>query len=578
MLTIIIIKRNSFLRMKYIITFTILIFTAHVSFAQRTKNKNVKQQKPTTEKSFADTALPPRTVVVTSAFSPSLKQTSKINFNGSTPLPDSVRPTLEYNIPVQNLSFSYQSPALKAIAENIDSTVHWNNTSFIKLGFGNYITPYAQAGLSFGDGVTSVVNLNGKYTSSNGSLNYQNYSKLHLEGIGIFATADNKNEWNANAYFDGSTQYLYGFQPDTLKLLKQDLKQSFRSFGAKLGLRNKTENAYGINYNPSVAFNLFGDNHSGKENTFMFDAPVTKSITNILDFNVGLSGSFSRFKGDTTSINNSIFLISPALAFKTPNVKIIAGFTPSWNNSNFSLLPNFTADVKLNEEKFILQAGYIGYYNKTTYQTLAEINPFIQQPTELNNVLVKEFYGGFKGSAGDHFTYNARLSFLKMNNQPLFVNDTITGRSFQIVYEPTLSNVRVHGEAGYTAAEQFSILAGITFNKYGSLSENDKAYGLIPVEFTGSVRYQGIKDLLLKADVFSWRSISYRTKNLQSKTLDPAFDLNLGAELSFLPQWKAWLQFNNIFNNQYERWNQYPVLGFNMLVGVVYSFGELKTK
>ena len=420
--------------------------------------------------------------------------------------------------------------------------------------------------------------MNGKYTSSNGALTYQDYSKLHLEGIGIFSTKDNKNEWNANLFLDNNTQYLYGYQPDSLKFPKDDLKQAFTTFGGKLGLRNKTENAYGINYNPSIGIDIFSDNRGAKENTFMFDLPVTKSITRILDFNIGLSGSVNSYKNDTTSIDNTIYYVSPALVFKTPNVKITGGFSPSWSNKAFTLLPNFTVDAKLNEEKFILQAGWIGYYNKTTYQWLANFNPFIQQPTALNNSLVKEFYGGFKGSAGDHFTYNARISFLNINNQPLFVNDTITGRSFEVVYEPTLTNVRGHGEIGYTASEQFSLLAGITFNRYGGLDVNEDAFGLLPMEVNGAARYQVLKDLLLKADVYFWDGAQYRTKDLQSRKLDPAFDLNAGAEFSFLPQWKAWAQFNNIFNNKYQRWNQYPVLGFNMLIGVVYSFGELKMK
>jgi hypothetical protein len=29
---------------------------------------------------------------------------------------------------------------------------------------------------------------------------------------------------------------------------------------------------------------------------------------------------------------------------------------------------------------------------------------------------------------------------------------------------------------------------------------------------------------------------------------------------------------NNLLNNTYQRWNQYNVLGFNVLGGVVYSF------
>jgi hypothetical protein len=171
--------------MKYIITLIILVFITQLSFAQNKQGKKTKQQKSTADKSSSDTTLPPRTVVVTSEFAPTLKQTSKIYFNGATPLPDSVRPALDYNIPIQNLSFSFKSPALKAIPANIDTSVHWANTNYLKLGYGNYVTPYLQAGLSLGDGTTSVINVNAKYISSNGSLEYQNYSKFHLEGIGI---------------------------------------------------------------------------------------------------------------------------------------------------------------------------------------------------------------------------------------------------------------------------------------------------------------------------------------------------------------------------------------------------------
>ncbi len=290
--------------MKYIIILIALIFISQHSFAQRRQSKKQNQtQTRQQEKSSSDTVLPPRTVVITSQFAPSLKQTSKINFSAATPLPDSVRPTLDYNIPVQNLSFGYKSAGLKAMAENIDSAVHWNNTSYLKAGYGNYTTPYLQAGLSFGDGVTSVLNVNGKYTSSNGSLPFQDYSKTHLEGIGIFASKDNKNEWTANVFLDNSTQYEYGYQPDSLKFSKDDLKQTFTTFGGKVGLRNKTENSFGINYNPTISLDLFADNHSGKENTFAFALPVTKSITNILDFNVGLTGSVSSYRAPGMHFN-----------------------------------------------------------------------------------------------------------------------------------------------------------------------------------------------------------------------------------------------------------------------------------
>lgn len=533
---------------------------------------NAQAKKKATDNN-ADTVLPPRTVVVTSAFKPVLKQTSKINFTGVSPLPDSVRPVLEYDVPAQNLMFGYQSATLRAIADNIDTAIQWHNDNYLKVGFGNYTTPLLQAGLSFGNGTNSAISLNGKYTSSNGP-GFMDFSKTDLGGTGIFTTKDQKNEWTANAAFNSSTQYQYGFSPDTLKFNKSDLKQSFTGFTGKVSLRNKMQNAAAVDYNPMVGVNIFTDNHNGRENTLMFDLPITKTVLKILSFNVGLHGNVTHYKSDSGEIDNNLYYISPSIAFKTPNLSFVAGFTPSWDNSTFYWLPNFKADIKVTEEKFVLQGGWIGYFNKTNYQTLADINPWLQQPTFLKNTRIREQYAGFKGSAGSHITYNARISFLKMYDQPLFVNDTSTGKSFQVVNESEINDLRFHAELGYTVAEKFSLLAGVSYNRYSNLSNNDEAYGLLPLEINGSLRWQVVKDWWLKSDVFFWDGSQFRTKQLQSSKLDPALDLNAGVEFKILPQLNGFLQFNNVFNNKYQRWNQYQVLGFNMLGGVVYSFGQ----
>ena len=81
-----------------------------------------------------------------------------------------------------------------------------------------------------------------------------------------------------------------------------------------------------------------------------------------------------------------------------------------------------------------------------------------------------------------------------------------------------------------------------------------------------------MKDLQVKADVFLWDGSPYMEKTGQARKADPAADLNLGAEFTILPKLNLWIQMNNLLNNTYQRWNQYQVLGFNVLGGVVYSF------
>ncbi len=561
--------------MKKILLFLFCI----ISFEQLVIAQQKRSRKPTVQKSVsslrvADTSRP-KTVTVTSAFKPTLRTAAKINFSAAAPPPDSIRPALQYNVPEQNLFFAYQAATLKPLAAFIDTAVHWEGKNYIKAGFGNYSTPYLQAGFSLGDGQKSIITIHAKHTSSKGNLLYQDYSKTNAEAIGVFNPNQNI-EWSGKLFFDVNNQYQYGFQPDTLNYSKADLQQRFTTFGATAALRNKNINAYGISYNPNVSLDAFSDNRSGKETDFVLNAPFSKSFGETYAFNLGLTANFDNYTSDSAgTVNNNLYLLTPAVQFKTADLKIIAGFTPSWDNQFFALLPNFSAEAKLQDEKFILQAGWIGYYNKTTYKSLAYFNPFLQEPSFLFDTKIKEQYAGFKGSAGSHITYNARVSYLHFTNMPLFINDTITGKSFIVVNESDMKAIRLHGEVGYTWQEKFSLLAGATINQYGNLKDNEKAWGLLPLEINGSLRWNVFKDVLLKSDVYLWNGARYPDKNLESHQLNPAVDLNAGIEFPILPKFNFWVQFNNILNDRYERWNQYHVIGFNVVAGVVYSFEQI---
>ena len=560
--------------------FCLIFLLAILPFAnaQRSKKNNVKKaasatRSTTTDKvSSSDSTIPGRTVTVTSSYKPVLKPPAKINFSAAAPLPDSTLPALQYNVPAQNLFFSYQPGALKPLAADIDTGINWQNKSYLKAGFGNYATPFLQTGLSFGDGANSVVNVNATYLSSKGSLPYQQFSRFKTDATGIFTNGN--NEITGKIFFDNNTQYQYGFQPDTLKFNKDDLRRRFTSFGTKIGLRNKTVNSIGISYHPSIYVDGFTDNTNAHETNFILDAPVSKSFGDKFAFNFGITADVTGYKGDTVSkINNNLVYLSPAVQYASNGFTIVGGVTPSWDNKDFHMLPNVTAEAKINEEKFVLMAGWTGYYNKTNYQSLAAFNPWIEQPTFLKSTRFIEQYAGFKGSAGSHFTYNAQLTLQHIYNQPLFLNDTATGRSFNIVNESDMKNIKLHGEVGYTVGEKFSLLAGATINQYNNLTDNSKAWGLLPNEINGSLRWNITKDLLFKSDLYFWEGARYlTTKSRQLARLDGAFDLNAGAEFKINQSFSAWLQFNNLFNNKYERWNQYQVLGFQALGGVIYNF------
>ena len=516
-----------------------------------------------------------KTVVITSAYKPEVKPAAKINFSAASPVIDTSKPRLTYNVPAQNLFFTYQPALLKPLALTIDTSVLWDNSSYVKVGFGNYRTPFAQAGFSFGDGKGSAMSVHTRHISQKGNLPFQQYSHSNVELLGIFNPQGN-NEWRGKVAFDNSTQYLYGFQPDTLKFEKGDLRQRFTTLSGMVGFRNKAANEYGISYDPTLNIHLFSDNHSGNETNFRLNAPLTKSLGKAFGFKVGLLADITTYNpniGD--GIKNNLFALSPSVLVRKPTFNLNIGFTPTWDNNIFSLLPNFTGEVKMSDERFILQGGWIGYFEKNDYRTLAAFNPFIRQPNQLKNTRLREQYAGFKGSVASHFTYNARVSTIAFSNAALFVNDKSDGKNFEVIYESKMKALRLHGEVGYTVQEKFSLLAGATINQFTGLLENERAWGLIPIEITGALRWQVLKDVHVTSDLFFWDGARYRMKNGESGKLDPAIDVNAGVEFKIMPRLNLWLQFNNILNNRYQRWNQYEVLGFNVMGGIVYSFSQM---
>jgi hypothetical protein len=557
----------------------ISFFAAGSLQAQKKKAKTVA--KPTvvnasqlSKQGLGDTSAP-KMVTITSAFKPFLKDAAKVNFTAATPVIDSSRIPVAYAIPSQNLFFSYQPVSLKPLALAVDSGFIWENDQYIKAGAGNFSTYFGEAAFSFGDGKNSITNVRGNFLTTTGHLPSQQAAKWGIDVLSVFNTKNN-NEWTTHPFYQSTTQYLYGYQPTTLNYLKDDLLQRFATVGIEAGLQNKAANAFGITYHPQISAWRFFDNHEAYENTFMIKAPLNKSFGKIYSFDLGITADISTTTFPSIPnplvLKNNLYYLNPSIIFKTPNFKLNAGIQPSWDNKSFSMLPNLTVEAKLTDVNLSLEAGWIGYFQKNTYRSLSTYNPWIGPLTGLLNTRINEQYAGVKGAGGDHFTYGLKASLLTLNNQPLFLNNDLDGKTFNVVFEHEIKAVRFHGEMGYTEQESFSFTAGTTFTQYTSLSVSPKAWGLLPLEANASLKWKILKDLQLKADAFVWDGAPYRDKALQPKKAGAAADLNLGAEFSVMPKLNLWLQMNNLLNSSYQRWNQYPVLGFNVLGGVVYSF------
>ena len=516
-------------------------------------------------------------VDIISSFKPVLREAAKINFNASPPSPDTTKAKLNYDIPNQNLLFAYQPGSLKPLALDIDSGGKFDNSSYVKVGFGSLRTPFVQAGITFGDGKTAGLNIFAKHVGSDGKRDFQKFTNTDIKLAGFFKSGNNL-EWDASIGMKQSKAYKYGYVPQTLLFSIDSLKQNFQTIAGRVAVHNINKTEFGLTYWPEVKIDVFSDNLKNSESNTVLNLPLQKTIGKEFAVNLGITFDLTRLSpNNKTAFNNTMYYISPSVLYKTSKVNAQIGIRPSWDNKTFKMFPNVLADITTQDKRFTFQLGWTGYIRKTTYQYLASQNPWLWLPSSFKNTLVEERFAGFKGSVGDHFSYSAKVGFNKLNNQPLFFNDTITGlggKSFRVLNEREIKVVNFGGELGFAIHEKLSLITGLTFNQYSGLKDNAEAWGMPSLELKTALRLQIIKDLWMKTDLFAWSGAHYRKKDGSSGKLDGATDLNAGLEFKITKNINLWSQFNNIFNKEYQRWNQYPVYGFNFTGGVVFSFDQ----
>ncbi len=523
-----------------------------------------------------DTIKKKSTIDINSVYKPVLRNAVKINFSASHLNADTTPPRLTYSIPAQNLFYSYQPVSLKPLALQQDTNLYLGARNFVKAGYGNFSTPFVSAGFSFGDGKKFLANVYADYISSKCKMLYQDYSKLQVKAAGSFFLP--ANEVYAAAGVKMNEQFLYGYDTALYKYSKKDVRQQFQDFSAAIGVRNTKIGAYGISYNPSLQFSNFTNVNKLSETSFILNAPLKKQFGEAFAFSLEGKADITAYSTknllpSNVKINNNVFQVSPSIVFSTPRVSINGGITPTWDNGKFVWLPNVYAEAFIAENVFAFQAGWVGKVTKNTYRNLSEQNPYLAPFTAQLNTKEIEYYGGIKGTLGKHFNFNAKAGYISYTNLPLLINDTATdGKAFVISNESKLSNFRIHGDVAYVSKEKFTVSAGITYNGYVGMKNNAKAWSTLPLEFTSSLRWWAFRQVLLKADFYAYSGSYYLEKGNIAKAFKPGSDLSAGIEFKVNKTFSAWFDVNNILNDKYQRWHNYPVYGLNLMGGVRVNF------
>ena len=514
-----------------------------------------------------------KSINITSTFKPVLKSAVKLNFNGLYPVVDTSRLRLNYTIPIQQIYPGLTPVTLKPMAFVPDTVLQWPAANYIKVGYGNLKTPFLSTALSLLTGKSNVI-FSAHHVGSKGNLANQEYSQTSFDGF-INTPIAQDVQLDAKLDFHNDKFYQYGYNHGLFNFNKDDLLRQFNTISTSASLRNTVPTVYGLTYHPSVSFDFFSDNLKNYESNVVVNVPIEKFIGNTFGLRLGAKADLTNYlPSGKPNIQNLVFTLPVGIVVRTPIFNISAGIIPSWNNKDYKLMPDIMVDFPVAEEKWVIQAGWISYFNKASYQNLIPKNHFINAPQQLLNNRVTERYVGFKGTLLNHFSYSTKIGYTEFVNMPLFINDTISGKSFNVVFEEQLKAIQLHGEFGIIEAEQFSLHTKFNWYIFNSLRTAEKAWGLVPMDLTATMRWRVLPDLWFTSDFFVKEGNLYRNKNGSSGRTPMAFDLNAGIELNITKNISLWTQFNNIFNASYQSWNQYNNYGFNALGGIIFRFNK----
>ncbi|WP_291123129.1 TonB-dependent receptor [Flavobacterium sp. UBA6046] len=355
----------------------------------------------------------------------------------------------------------------------------------------------------------------------------------------------------------------------------------------------------------SVKFDHFSDAYGSSENrfyvkpSFQFDVDDKEIKTNVIvDY---LGGSFKKdyWNTNTNPIKYGYTNIGIAPSFVMNQddwtVHLGAGLFYSIDNQNssnkFYVYPQINASYKVVGDLMIFYAGAEGNLGQNSYSDFVNLNPFLS-PT-LNIVPTDKQYdifAGLKGKIINNVSYNIRGSYVNERNKALFKSNDYSeinpsenytfGNSMQVVYDD-MKTLSFYGELKADFSKEVTFGINGTFSSYTNKNEA-KPWNLPAIKLSSTLDfnitskwYAGInvfyvgerKDLKINMDIISIVPIVNTPI-----TLDSYFDVNAHLGFRYSDRLTAFLRANNITNKTYEKWLNYPVQGFQEVLGANYKF------
>jgi len=495
----------------------------------------------------------------------------------------------------------------KGRAANVDkSEVEKLYNNFANLGLGNYTSLNAELFITQNISDHEYVGGMFRHLSSQGGIKDVTLNNDFYK-TSVDLTYGNQQQnltWISDFGYQNQIYNWYGI-PENFSQVTIDRinpKHTFNNFyvGTNLSLNDSFFKEASFKYNRFWDANGSIENRFFVKPSFEFGLFNEKLKTNlIVDY---LGGSFERNFFGTSSIKYGFtnFGIHPSIAVNKNDWAINLGASVfySVDNENSSsklfVYPQVNASLKLVGDFMIFFTGVEGSLDQNSYRDFSNENPFVS-PTLTIAPTDKQFdlFAGLKGKLSNNVSYTLRGSVQNEKNKPLFVSNQFNmfatnsesyqfGNSFGIVYDD-IKTMNLFGEIKADYTKNVSIGLNASYSRFFTTYQ-EEAWNLPNLKLGATINVNITKKWFAGANVFlvgERKDLVYIQSMItifppayypETSNLKSYFDANFNIGYNHSDRLTGFLKFNNIANQSYQKWMNYPVQGLQVLIGASYKF------
>ncbi len=503
--------------------------------------------------------------------------TASRSYEKVPPLPGAVREkTLDYDFKDYSHALKPLDPRIRVLTVQ-DEKLRKFYGNYLKVGLGNYTTPYLEGFFNNKRNDRYAVGAHVKHLSSkNGPVDKEN-SGTSENKVGLYGKLFTKAlTFGGDLKYERRKNNFYGYAPG-LETSEDGIKQVYNFFHANLGFVSNTDNE-DLYYQFNVSFDHLADHYETSESQVGFDLETRFTLSELLE--LGLNSDLYLSKINSTgSISRNFFRLNPTFKTTIDPLEIEAGLNlvyeddTLFNANKVHFYPVAKATYHISEDVKVY-AGLGGDVERVSLQHLSRENPFIATGVPVFNTnKTLEFYGALEGKIFSTLAFKGGFSVGNYKNMYYYVNSQADSAQFDILYDNgNTSLFNLFAELGVSKSEVFNLVFRTDYYGYDP-DDLEEAWHKPKFGLSLLGTYNLYNKLLFGLELASLGGIKgYNQQSDRQESLDPMIDLNFKTEYLFSDRASLFLNFNNILGNNNERYLNYPSRKFMFMAGLTYSF------